>query len=130
MTEICQPKNPKLYLLPKVHKPNNPGRPVVSSVGCHTEKISAYVDHHLQPLNKELPSYVQDTTDLIKKLESLPDDPRKETILVTMDVRSLYTNIPNDQGIEAIKSYFRARSAPGDNILSKVICTFLSLILA
>ena len=123
------PNTPKLYLLPKIHKKNNPGRPVVSSVGCHTEKISAFVDYHLQPMNKELSSYVQDTTDFVKKIESLPDDPREETILVTMDVRSLYTNIPNDEGKEAIKSFFRARSRPGDNILSKVINTFLTLIL-
>jgi hypothetical protein len=123
------PRTPKLYLLPKIHKPNNPGRPVVSSVGCHTEKISAYVDHNLQPINQKLPSYIKDTTDFINKVENLPEDPREETILVTMDVRSLYTNIPNDEGIEAVKSAFRTRSAPGDGILSKVICTFLTLIL-
>ena len=87
------------------------------------------MDYHLQPINKSLPSYVQDTTDLLKKLENVPDDPREETILVTMDVRSLYTNIPNEEGIEAIKSYFQARASPGDRILSKVICTFLRLIL-
>ena len=58
------PSTPKLYLLPKIHKKDNPGRPVVSSVGCHTEKISAFVDFYLQPMNKELESYVQDTTDL------------------------------------------------------------------
>lgn len=123
------PRTPKLYLLPKIHKANNPGRPVVSSIGCHTERISKYVDHHLQPMNKNLESYVQDTTDLCKKLENLPEDPRKDTILVTMDVRSLYTNIPNNEGLEAVRTYFRSRAAPGDQILSKVICTFLSLIL-
>ena len=62
------------------------------------EKISQYVDHH-----KKLP-YVQDTTNLLKKLENLPDDRREETILVTMDVQLLYMNILNDEGIEAIKS--------------------------
>ena len=70
--EKLKPTNsntPKLYLLPKIHKKNNPGRPVVSSVGCHTEKISSFVDHHLQPLNKELPSYVQDTMAFIKMIE-------------------------------------------------------------
>ena len=123
------PKTPKLYLLPKVHKEGNPGRPVVSSVDCHTEKISAFVDYHLQPMNKELESYVQDTTDFIKKLESLPEDNREETILVTMDVRSLYTKIPNKEGKEAIKGFFEKRSRPGDSRLSKVIQVFLSLIL-
>ena len=38
------PKTPKLYLLPKIHKDKNPGRPVVSSVGCHTETISSFCD--------------------------------------------------------------------------------------
>ena len=124
------PKTPKLYLLPKIHKDKNPGRPVVSSVGCHTETISSFCDYHLQPFNKELPSYVQDTTSFVNKIESLTDeDPREDTILVTMDVRSLYTNIPNNEGLDAVKSFFQARSRPGDGALSKVINVFLSLIL-
>ena len=99
------PNTPKLYFLPKVHKANVPGRPVVSSIGCHTKKISSYVEHHLQPLNQSLPSYVKDTTDFIKKIEALPVEPDQDHILVTMDVCSLYTNIPNDEGIEAVKHF-------------------------
>ena len=122
------PKTPRLYLLPKIHKPGNPGRPVVSSIGCHTERISKYVDHHLQPLNQSLPSYVKDTTDFLKKLDALPEVP-KDSILVTMDVRSLYTNVPNDEGIDAVKWYLQSRNKPGDGILSRIISTFLMLIL-
>ena len=36
---------PRFYIQPKIHKPSNPGRPVISSVNCHTSK---YVDYHLQ----------------------------------------------------------------------------------
>ena len=46
-----------------------------------------------------------------------------------MDMRSLYTNIPNDEGMEAIRTFIRAQARPGHNILSKVISTFLALIL-
>ena len=123
------PSTPKLYMLPKIHKKDNPGRPVVSSVGCHTEQISSYVDHHLQPFNKELESYVKDTTDFVRKIEALPVEPNEDQILVTMDVKSLYTNIPNAEGMEAVKSCFRARAKPGDGILAKVIIQFLTLIL-
>ena len=123
------PKTPRFYLLPKIHKPDNPGRPVVSSIDCHTEKISHFVDHHLQPLNKALPSYVQDTTDFLQKLRALPEELPEDALLVTMDVRSLYTNVPNQEGIEAVKSYLRARAKPSDRSLSQVIATFLSLIL-
>ena len=123
------PKTPRFYLLPKIHKPDNPGRPVVSSIDCHTEKISHFVDHHLQPLNKALPSYVQDTTDFLQKLRALPEELPEDALLVTMDVRSLYTNVPNQEGIEAVKSYLQARAEPSDRNLSQVIATFLSLIL-
>ena len=77
------PKNPRMYPLPKIQKPANPGRPVVSSIGCHTERISKYVDHHLQPLNQNMESYVKDTTDFRKKLENIPEIP-EEAIFVTM----------------------------------------------
>ena len=42
------PQTSKFYLQPKMHKEGNPGRPVVSSVNCHTANISKYVDYHLQ----------------------------------------------------------------------------------
>ena len=34
-------KTPIFYMIPRTHKPNNPGQPVVSSVNSHTEKLSA-----------------------------------------------------------------------------------------
>ena len=46
--------------------------------------------------------------------------------MVTMDVRALYTNIPNDEGIQAVRE--KLNESP--SILpSRVITTFLSLIL-
>lgn len=95
-------RTPILYLLPKIHKANNPGRPVVSSVGCHTEKISTYLDDFLKPIAQKLPSYIKDTTEFVKFIMEQQTLPSK-TILVTMDVTSLYTNILNEEGIAATK---------------------------
>ena len=70
------PKKPHFYLKPKVHQEDNPGRPVISSINCHTSKISDNVGYHLQPIVKEISSYVQDTTDLLRKINKikfLPD---------------------------------------------------------
>ena len=53
---------------PKINKKDNPGRPVVSSVNCHTSSISKYVDYHLQPILKDIPSYVRDTKESLRKL--------------------------------------------------------------
>ena len=55
----------------------NPGRPVVSSVNCHTANISKYVYYHLQPIVKEIPSYVKNVQDFLKKLEKVKDIPQE-----------------------------------------------------
>ena len=117
---------PKLYTRPKIHKTGNPGRPVVSSVNCHTYTISKYVDFHLQPIVKNIPSYVRDTTDFLQKLDKVKNIPN-DCLLVTLDVKSLYTNIPNNEGIKAVREAYD--NHPNKTVATKVIITFLSLIL-
>ena len=105
ISKLLRPVNsrtPVFYILPKIHKTNNPGRPVVSSVNSHTEKISAYVDDYLRPLAECLPSYICDTTDFIKRLRALGKLP-KNSLLVTLDVSSLYTNIATDEGLTIVR---------------------------
>ena len=91
------PKTPKFYLGPKIHKEGNPGSPVVSSVNCHTANISKYVDYHLQPIVRKYPHTSKTHKIFSKKLEKVKDIPQ-ESLLVTLDVISLYTNIPNNDG--------------------------------
>ena len=103
--QLLRPANsrtPIFYMLPKIHKPNNPGRPLISSVNSHTEKLSAYVDEFLRPLAQALPSHIRDTTDFIIRLKNLGRDP-ENSILATLDVSSLYTNIDTDDGLAIIE---------------------------
>ena len=120
------PRTPQFYISPKIHKEGNPGRLVVSSINCHTVNISQYVDYHLQPIMKQIPSYVKDTNNFINKINALKSVP-KTSYLVTMDVRSLHTNIPNTEKISAVKRAFDNYSKK--TTTTKVITTFLVLIL-
>ena len=95
------PKTTQFYISPKIYKEGNPGRPVVSSINCHTANISKYVDYHLQPIVKQISSYVKDTNNFINKINAVKIV-LKNSYLATMDVRSLYTNIPNAEGISAL----------------------------
>ena len=99
------------YILPKIHKSldNPPGRPIVSSNQCPTERISPIVDLHLKPLVSALPSYIRDTKDFLFKLESLLPLP-PGAILFTMDVVGLYTNIPHDGGLTACEQVLQGRA--------------------
>ena len=94
-------RTPTLYLLPKIHKPNTPGRPIISGCGGLTEKLSQFADHLPKPLLDKIPSYVKDTTDFLQRLFGQNNILPNDYILATIDVRSLYTNIPNDEGIQA-----------------------------
>ena len=96
------PRTPNFYLRPKIHKEGNSDHLVVSSVNCHTANISNYVDYHLEPIVKEIPSNVKGTQDFLKKLEKVKDIP-PESFLVTLNVKSLYTNISNNESIKSVK---------------------------
>ena len=101
------PRLPTLYLLPKIHKANNPGRPIISACGGPTEKIS-FVDHVLKPHVTSLPSHVKDTTHFLNHLSTL--DVPDNHFLMTIDVSSLYTNIPHNEGIDACRKYLSTRT--------------------
>ena len=124
-------RTPQLYLLPKIHKGINPppGRPIISANGCPTEKISEFVDHFLNPTLKHLRSFVKDTTHFLKLIYDLGQLPPNCT-LVTMDVSSLYTNIPIEEGINTARNaLMRYRSTPNIKPTNESLITLLSLVL-
>lgn len=89
----------QLYFLRKLHKVPQDVRPIVSGVSGPTERLSSFMDYFLQPLVVNTASYVRDSKSLIAKIEHLvlPTD----CILVTIDVKSLYPSIPQDEGIQS-----------------------------
>ena len=107
-------RTPIFYLLPKIHKPNIPGRPIISGCGSPTEKISKYLDHYLRPIVEKSNSYIKDTTHFLQKIFSIQDTIPPKAWLVTLDVKSLYTNIPQDEGIEICLN--NLQSFYGDNL--------------
>ena len=93
------PRTPLFYMNPKIHKPNTPGRPIISGCDSPTEKLSIYIDHFLKPIVPLIPSYIKDTTHFLNTLFAIPTPLPPNTILATLDVTSLYTNIPHAEGI-------------------------------
>ena len=98
-------KTAKFYLLPKIHKKNIPGRPIVSAIGCPTENLSAFVDALLCPLVDSNPSFIRDTTDFINKISTVRL--KENSIIFTCDVTSLYTRINHPLGLKCIAKKLR-----------------------
>lgn len=94
------PRTQQLYFLKKIHKNPIAVRPIVSGSGGPTEKISQFIDYHLQPHVPLIDSYIKDSGHMINVIENLIIPPN--CTLVTIDVKSLYLNIPHKEGIEAV----------------------------
>ena len=103
---VKEPRESLLYLLPKIHKQNNPGRPIVSACSCPTALISDFLDSVFQPLVAALPTYVKDTNDVLNILDDFqfPRDHTDKRVF-TMDIVSLYTNIPHSDGLQAVQHF-------------------------
>ena len=103
---------PYFYLLPKIHKQGNPGRPIVSACSCPTEIISQFLDSVFQPIVEKLPTYIKDTNHALQTLETTIIQPDRTYLLFLLDVSSLYTSIPHTDGLQAVKYYLDKNQHP------------------
>jgi hypothetical protein len=95
LIHVNNPCPAKFYMLPKVHKnvSQPPGRPIMASNGNPIERLSEYIDEHLKHHLSSIPSYIKDTNHFLEicRNTTLPPNAR----IVTLNVSSLYTNIPH-----------------------------------
>ena len=85
-----------------------PGRPVISTCGTPTEKVSEFLDNQLKPVMQEGMSYIKDSNDFKHKIRDLKDTPN-DALLVTADVVGLYSTIPHEAGLQALKEVLERR---------------------
>eukprot|EP00794_Sanderia_malayensis_P002349 gene2348-2705_t len=115
------PRTSLFYMLPKIHKVNNPGRPIVSAVSCPSSQIATFLDAIFTPLVQQLPSFVKDSSDALRIFDAFRFT-TEHRYLFTMDVKSLYTVIPNADGLIALKHFLDRRSSqdPPTNTLVRL----------
>ena len=73
----------------------------------------------MQPLAREVKSYIKDTNDFLKKLCSLANLP-DDIILCTVDNVGLYSNIPREEGLSALRKQLNLRQEKGVTTLTLV----------
>ena len=101
-----KPKCPTFYGIPKIHKPHCPLRPIVSQINGPTSNIHKLIDKYLKTAESRIPNLLQDTTSFLNLLQQKQYLLQPNTILVTLDVTSLYTNIPHKEGIEEVCNFY------------------------
>ena len=84
----------------EIHEPDDlTVRPIVGGPNCPTRPLSQLINIILKLFLIHIKNYVKDNLDFLRKCSRKNND---TTTLVTFDVKSLYTNIPHNYGLEAI----------------------------
>lgn len=92
---------PKLYGLRKVHKPTLALRPVVSCIDSPGYKLARFLHVILNPLIDTFEYNLRNTQELVEYMRSIRLD--VDHRLVSLDVISLFTNIPQELVIDIIR---------------------------
>jgi hypothetical protein len=100
-------KLPSFHVLPKVHKPQVPflqTRPIIGSIQWITTPASIILDQKLQIILQNFPAILKNSSSLSTHLQNMNNIP-ENLILVTLDVKSLYTNINLNLLDEILKEF-------------------------
>ena len=95
MIRIC-----RLYLLPKIHKEPLSWREICSSPGWITFLISIFVDIILQPLLKQIPTYIKDSAAFLRETRNLKME--ESYAFLQADVEALYPSIRIKDGLASL----------------------------
>ena len=94
---------PRLYGLPKVHKPNVPLRPIVSGCGSVSHSLARLIADILKPLAGNTNTFVKNSSEFASLIRNTNIEENED--MVSFDVESLYTSIPVDSALQAVETY-------------------------
>jgi hypothetical protein len=105
--EVCQQvqtqgsRPPRLYGLPKIHKPGVPLRPIVSTIGSPTYRLAQHLAHLL---NGHSPHHIRNSIEFVQVLGSLQVD--THDIIVSFDIVSLFAKVPIRETMNLLGRHF------------------------
>ena len=99
-------RTPLFYGTVKIHKPDFPLRPIVSTIGSATYNIAKFISRTLTPYVKDSPSFIENTPHFIEEIRDLRID--EDELMVSFDVKSLFTTVPIQEATETIEEVLAA----------------------
>ncbi|BHF60481.1 hypothetical protein SprV_0100344600 [Sparganum proliferum] len=107
----------RFYGLPKVHKDGVPLRPIVSLKGTPTYGLAKWVFRRLKFLTTESDTTVSSSAQFLEKLNGVSLHPNE--VMVSFDVTSDFTSIPQDLAIEPIELLLQSKYDETENRLGR-----------
>ena len=112
----------KMYGLVKTHKADNPVRVITSGCGIAVENLSKFAEKCLFPEVLKIETRVQDTSEMLSFIDFLNDSNifTENCMLVSFDITSIFPNIDNESGLQAVKNTLEAREEQFPPTLCKI----------
>ena len=117
-------KPARIYGLPKLHKPDTPLRPIVSSIGTYGYEISKLLSEILKPLTSN-EFIVKDSFSFVNEILTLSD----VQFMASFDIVSLFTNIPLQEAIDITLDKLFKDSTKVHNFSRRQLNKLLKLVL-
>ncbi|XP_055846975.1 uncharacterized protein LOC129912629 [Episyrphus balteatus] len=111
---ISNPDVPRLYCLPKVHKPGDSMRPIVALLSAPCTNISRWL---VQEMRQYLPCEslsVKNSIEFAEKVKNI--ELANDEILASFDVSSLFPSIPVPKAIEIFKNNLIKQNIPIEKV--------------
>nr|VZI09945.1 unnamed protein product [Spirometra erinaceieuropaei] len=105
----------RFYGLPKVHKDGAPLPPIVSLKGTPKYGLAKWLFRRLKFLTAESDTTVSSSAQFLEKLKGVSIHPNE--VMVSFDVTSLFTSIPQDLAIETIELLLQSKYEETENRL-------------
>lgn len=123
---VSNPSVPKLYCLPKIHKPGKSMRPIVAAMGSPTYQLSKWLTNEFNALPVKQPSFsVKNSLEFINKIKDL--ELLEGEILASFDVCSLFPSVPVTQTLIYLRELLTLNSFSADIIDEYVHLTRLCM---
>ena len=102
---------PILYSLPKIHKLNNPIRPIVSFTNSPTYNLSSFLSNIIsQNINYRSGYSIKNSIHLCDTLQDFTMPPN--CLLVSFDISNLFTNVPIPECLQSVRSLLSTSEFP------------------
>ena len=107
-----------MYAQPKIHKPGNKMRPIVSTINSPTYNVAKWVVKYLNSIDKYDSLSVKNSFEFVEQLKDIriADD----EVMVSFDVESLFPSVPQDKAIACLSEWFRANDL-ADGVKNELI---------
>ena len=114
--------HPKFYGLPKIHKPDTPLGPIVSSCGSVTYGVAKELVKILKPLVGMSPHHINSTQDFVEQVKHVTLVPGE--CLSSYDVSALFTSFPVDPPLTSLRIHCKRTTPSRKGLLWQLVTLF------